>query len=123
MKRLIALLSVILCLATPATALAFNPLDPACQTGGANSTACQSRNSTGAANGPVEVIRKVTTIMAVIAGIAAVIVMIVGGFQYITSAGDPQKASSARSTVLGAIIGLIIIVGAQSILLFVLSKL
>ncbi len=122
MKRLIALLSLMLCLAAPATALAYNPLDQACKAGG-SSVACQSRSSDTAKNGPVVTLRKVTTIIAFVAGIAAVIFIIVGGLQYITSAGDPQKTSSARSTVLGAIVGLVIIVAAQSILLLVLSKL
>ncbi len=124
MKRLLAIVSLVLCLLAPATALAYNPLDAACQAGSANSSgACQSRGSASAQNGPVVVIRKVTTIIAVIAGVTAIMIMVRGGFQYITSAGDPQKASSARSTVLGSIIGLVIIVAAQSILLLVLSKL
>jgi hypothetical protein len=123
MKRLIILLSLFLCTLAPATALAYNPLDSACNVdGGASSTACQSRSSQTSNGDPAAVLRKITAIVAILAGIAAVIVIIVGGFQYITSAGDPQKASSARSTILGAIIGLVIIVAAQSIILLVLSK-
>ena len=41
-------------------------------------------------------------------GIVAVIVIIIGGVSYMTSAGDSSKAKKARDTILYASIGLII---------------
>jgi hypothetical protein len=43
-------------------------------------------------------------------GIAAAVLMIViGGFQWMTSAGDPGKISAAKERIFAAILGLIII--------------
>lgn len=53
-----------------------------------------------------------------LAAILAVIFIIYGGVQYIFSAGDDRKASNAKTTILYAIIGLIIIALAVSIVQF-----
>lgn len=45
-----------------------------------------------------------------LAGLIAVLFLIVGGFWYITSAGDTEQAEKGKGTVLNAIIGIIIIV-------------
>lgn len=50
------------------------------------------------------------------AGALAVLFIILGGIQYITSAGDPKKVETAKKTLTYAIIGLIFIVLSQVIL-------
>ena len=45
-----------------------------------------------------------------IAFIAAVIMLIWGGFRYITSAGNDEQAKSGRGTIVNALIGMVIIV-------------
>ncbi|HEX3099855.1 MAG TPA: hypothetical protein VHQ41_02680 [Patescibacteria group bacterium] len=45
-----------------------------------------------------------------LAAIIAVIFIIIGGFMYITSAGDSAKASKGRATLVNALIGLTMIV-------------
>ena len=40
------------------------------------------------------------------------IMIIIGGFKYLTSAGDPKAAASARSTLTWGIAGIVIIIGA-----------
>lgn len=47
-------------------------------------------------------------IATVIAGLVAVIFVIVGGFTFITSSGQPEKAKNARNTILNALIGVVI---------------
>ena len=59
--------------------------------------------------------------MSIIVGIVAVIMVIYGGFRYITSGGDSNNVSSAKSTLIYAIIGLIIVALAQVIVHFVLN--
>lgn len=44
-----------------------------------------------------------------IAGGLAVIYLIWSGFQYMTAAGDPEKAQKARSSIIYAIVGIIVI--------------
>lgn len=69
--------------------------------------------------------RLITTfinIFSVIVGIVAVIMIIIGGLKFITSGGDSGKITSAKQTVIYALIGLIIVALAQFIVRFVLSK-
>ncbi len=68
------------------------------------------------------IITTIINILSVVVGIVAVIMIIVGGFKFITSGGDSGKVTSARNTIIYAIIGLIIVALAQIIVKFVLTK-
>lgn len=101
-----------------------NPLNCACSAGGgaANSSTCKADTSnpiTGA-NG---VLKKVSLVIAFIAGVAAVIIILIAGLMYVTAGGDPQKAATARSAIIGAVVGLIIVAASESIVIFVINKL
>ena len=67
-------------------------------------------------------IRDVINIFSFIVGIVSVIMIIIGGFKYITSGGDSNNVSSAKNTILYAIIGLVIVAFAQFIVQFVLGR-
>jgi len=69
-----------------------------------------------------KVIRLVIQIISVIAGIASVIMIIVGGLKYITSGGDSSSIASAKNTIIYAIIGLVVVVLAQVIVRFVITN-
>jgi uncharacterized membrane protein len=69
------------------------------------------------------VVRTAINILSLIVGVIAVIMIIVGGLKYITSAGDSNNTTSAKNTILYAIIGLVIVVSAQLIVRFVLGRL
>lgn len=51
-----------------------------------------------------------------LAGVALFIMLLVGGFSFLFSGGDPKKLEQARGTLTNAIIGLVIIVAAYLIL-------
>lgn len=70
----------------------------------------------------VSVITDVINILSYVAGILVVILVIIGGFKYITSGGEAQKAASGRQTILYALIGLVVVVLSRQLLLFVLGK-
>jgi len=59
-----------------------------------------------------------TTITTVL-GFVSLIMVIVGGFKYITSQGDPKAISSARNTITWAIIGLVFVIISWLILVFI----
>lgn len=61
-------------------------------------------------------------IFSVIVGIVAVIMIIYGGFKYITSGGDSGNITSAKNTIIYAIIGLVIVALAQFVVKFVLDQ-
>jgi len=67
-------------------------------------------------------ITDLVNIFSIVVGVVAVIMIIVGGFRYITSGGDSNNISSAKNTIIYAIIGLIIVALAQFIVQFVLNK-
>jgi hypothetical protein len=68
------------------------------------------------------IIKAVINIVSVIVGVVAVIMIIFGGLKYITSGGDSSNVSSAKNTIIYAIIGLVIVALAQFIVRFVLDK-
>ncbi|HTK60461.1 MAG TPA: pilin [Candidatus Baltobacteraceae bacterium] len=51
-----------------------------------------------------------------IVGMVAAVMMVVGGFQYLTSAGDSGKIGAAKSRMADALIGLVLALGAYTIL-------
>jgi len=68
----------------------------------------------------LEAIVKIFLNIAVrLAGVAAFIMLIVGGFQYLTAGGDPKKTQAASSTLTYAIFGLVAVIAAWFILLFI----
>jgi hypothetical protein len=65
---------------------------------------------------------KIVNIFSIIVGAVAVIMIIYGGFRYITSGGDSGRVGSAKNTLIYAVIGLIIVAVAQLIVHFVLGQ-
>jgi hypothetical protein len=70
--------------------------------------------------GFTSVISVVVQIISYIAGIIGVVMLIIGGFKFLTSGGDSQATASARSTVIFALIGLLVAAFAQVIVHFVI---
>jgi len=68
-----------------------------------------------------DLIKRVINIFSWIAGIVSVFMVIFGGFKYITSGGDSAGITSAKNTILYAIIGLVVVALAQVIVRFVIG--
>ena len=107
----------------PAVAFAENenPFSKVCdQATAENSFVCnESAKDPSAQDG---IIVKVTNIVAYIGGIAAIIIIMVGGFSYVMSSGDSSKINKAKDMIIFALVGLVIIVFARTIIVFVVSK-
>jgi hypothetical protein len=115
-------------LVVPLLAAGLAPL-PAFAVLDSKSAACDGVNIAGgncdgaAASTKVSsLVSDIVNLLSVIVGIAAVIMVIVAGFKYVTSGGEANKVASAKSTLIYAIVGLIIVALAQFIVHFVLSK-
>jgi cytochrome bd-type quinol oxidase subunit 2 len=81
---------------------------------------CSSTSSgTDKAN---SIITTVINIFSIVVGVVAVIMIILGGFRYITSGGDSSNVQSAKNTIIYALIGLVVVALAQFIVQFVLNK-
>lgn len=115
-------LSIALAGVSPVFAAAYNPLTDACN-GVTDSPTCSSgaTSNTNPLTGTNGTILKVANIVALVAGIAAVIMIIISGIQYMTASGDAQKAAAARRTIIGAVIGLFVIVAARFIVTVVVK--
>ena len=111
------------------TASADNIINSVC-TGTNNATGNQVSNSgtncgtagTGGANDSIKTLAaRIVSIFSIIVGVIAVIMIIYGGFRYITSGGDSGKVGNAKNSLIYAIIGLIIVALAQFIVHYVLN--
>jgi cytochrome bd-type quinol oxidase subunit 2 len=67
-------------------------------------------------------LKRIINIFSTVAGIASVIMIIIGGFRYITSGGDSGTVASAKRTVLYALIGLVVVGISQILVWFVLAN-
>lgn len=125
-RKLIMTATLALAFLLPAgTAMAAekNVLQEACSAGATGeSSVCQSQNSGDPITGTNGVLAKAARIISYLAGAAAVILFIIGGFMYVTSDGEASKLSTAKNTLIYAVVGLIVVVFAQSIIIFVINK-
>jgi hypothetical protein len=88
----------------------------------ADTTDCNDPTKGSGAQGIQDIAKKVTNIFSIIVGAASVIMIIYGGFRYITSGGDSGKVGNAKNTLIYAIVGLVIVALAQIIVRFVLTQ-
>lgn len=102
--------------ATPSPALDSKKL--ACEGVGLTGTAC---NTPGAGTKVSDVVVNVIKFITYVVGIVAVIMIMVGGFKFVTSAGDASKTASAKSTLIWALVGLMVVALAQFIINFVMG--
>ena len=80
---------------------------------------CQDSNAESRVN---ETITLALNIFSSIVGIIAVVMIIVGGVKYITSQGESANVTSAKNTILYALVGLVVVALAQVIVRFVLNR-
>lgn len=57
-----------------------------------------------------DLIIRIIEILLAVAGLIAVVFLIVGGFRYITAGGNEEAAESAKKTILNAIIGIVVVI-------------
>lgn len=105
---------------------ATDPYEDVCDTArGKNSLVCKNEARTDNSNpiaGPDGVLMSVTNIISIIAGAAAVIIIIIAGLQFIMASGDSNNISKARNAIIYAAIGLVVIVLARAIIAFILNR-
>lgn len=57
------------------------------------------------------VFKNVISVVLALAGITCFLMLIVGGFRFLTAGGDPKAAATARNTLTYAVIGIILLIG------------
>lgn len=68
------------------------------------------------------IVKNGLNVFSTVVGIISVIFIIIAGVKYITSSGDANNITSAKNTIMYAIVGLIVVALAQVIVKFVLNK-
>jgi hypothetical protein len=124
MKRYLKFLAILLLLFTSLVLLARHSLaadtsPPICKVH-PKASICQPV----APGNPVNHVLKVAAdIVALLTGIAAVIIIIIGGFTMVTSAGNTEAVTNARRRIVSALIGLVIVALAWTLVTFAINKL
>lgn len=91
---------------------------------GANSAQGNDQPGSLFGNGTDEgLFKKIVNIMLFIVGAVAVIMLIIGGIRYVTSGGAQDHITSAKNTIMYAIIGIVVSVLAFAVVNFVIDGL
>ena len=128
LKNIILACSMIMIAAAPvavvssvAASSAVNIDQSVCGGTGFNLNGAGSCNSVGE-SGFQSLLDKVVNIFSAVVGIIAVIMIIVGGLRFITSGGDSSRVGAAKTTIIYALVGLVVVVLAQLIVHFVINQ-
>jgi hypothetical protein len=120
-KKYIILFSLIIVLTSPYLVLAANP-------------ALDTLDNVGSTEGPynkpaddsiplMDVIGTIIGVALSLIGVVFLVLMILAGYNWMSAQGDEEKVTKAKETIMRAIIGIVIVVGAYGIWAFVFSKL
>ncbi len=119
------LLTLAVPMAVPAVAYGLTPIQQqVCNGVNLQTDPTKQENcSKGAATSDFQTtLTDIINIISIIVGVVAVIMIIYGGFRYITSGGQQEGVKNAKNTILYGLIGLVIVALAQIIVKFVLTK-
>jgi predicted secreted protein len=76
----------------------------------------------GPSEGLLGVVGTAITLAFGVAGLVAVIYLIIGGFNYVTAGGNPEAVEMAKTTIVNAIIGLLVILVSYLIVQFIMTQ-
>jgi hypothetical protein len=121
---LTVLAPLLMLVAAPYQALAFNGLFPKSVCDQVqNDPTCKVGNDGSVENPAVHIVQVATSIVALLAGFLAVFMIMISGFQYVTSGGSDEAVSNAKKRLRSALIGLVVVALAWTIIRFVTDSL
>ncbi len=88
----------------------------ACSGSGSDTAVCKGKDDK-----VNNLVQDITSLLLFALGAVATIMLIVGGFKYVTSNGDSNNIHSAKNTILYAVIGLAVAILGQVIVLWVVN--
>lgn len=122
MKKILLAFGLIFAFATPIV-MTSNVLDNQAHAEGAADLIQKGADSTGQkdSRSAGDLAKDFVNIMLFAVGILAFIMLIWGGIRYVLSGGDSGAVSSAKKTILYAVVGLIVAILAYAIVNFVIT--
>ena len=122
MKKILLAFGLIFAFATPIV-MTSNVLDNQAHAEGAADLIQKGADSTGQkdSRSAGDLAKDFVNIMLFAVGILAVIMLIWGGIRYVLAGGDSGAVSSAKKTILYAVVGLIVAILAYAIVNFVIT--
>ncbi len=94
----------------------------ALQCGANNGSSSAPQDSAKAAGNLNSSLANIINVLSIVVAIIAVIMIIVGGFRYVTSGGNQEAVSGAKRTIIYALVGLVIVALAQTLVKFVINR-
>lgn len=105
-----------LSIATPAGAIKV--LEDQCSYGNRGTAVCEARREDAG-----NMIQSVVNVLMFLLGAISTIMIIIGGIRYTTSNGDASQTTSAKNTILYAVVGLVVAICATAVVNFVIGRL
>lgn len=96
---------------------AADVFDAACQSA-PDSAVCKSQNEGATREEAAGEVQEVVNLVLFLLGIAAVIMIIYGGFRYVLARGDQSATQDGKNTILYAVIGLVVAILSYAIVNF-----
>ena len=97
----------------PTSVAAFDPFANVCPVG-STSPVCETVTLESS-------FKKIVNTLLYVLGAVAVLMIILGGITYVTSAGDAAHVTKAKNTILYSVVGLVVAILAYAIVNFVLG--
>lgn len=127
MKNILVLFGLAMALLTPTALIpesvsAANVFSKPCSAQ-PNSSVCKEVSGSSNTNPFIDIIKTAINIISILTGIAAVIGIMVSGLRMILAGGNAESVASARSGLIYSMVGVVVVVLAQAIVVFVLNRL
>jgi hypothetical protein len=119
----VLIIPVAMLVVSPTVSAGVN-LFPACNGKASGTDVCQSiKPGTPGANPIINILKITISILSIVIGFAAVIMIILAGLAFVTANGDSQAIAKARGSIIYALVGVVIVAISQGLVVFVLNKL
>ncbi len=70
----------------------------------------------------IGIIKQIINVASLLVGAVCVIMIIFGGFRYMVSGGDSSGVTTAKNTILYAVVGLVVVLLSQALVRFVFTR-
>ena len=69
-----------------------------------------------------KLVSNIIRILLILAGLVVFIYLVIGGYQYATAGGNAEQATAARTTILNAIIGVVIVFASYALVTWFMTR-